>query len=91
MAYLLIRQKFADYSRWREAFESLAEQRKGLGLETVLVTRNTADPDEAVILFRFEDVEQVRRHFPSPQLEAAWRQGGVIEGTNQVTFLDEVD
>ncbi|MFF6774158.1 hypothetical protein ACFY8W_11390 [Streptomyces sp. NPDC012637] len=89
MAYLLIRQKFADYTQWREAFDSLAEQRSSLGLETVAVTRNMADPAEAVVLFRFDDIEQVRKHFPSPALEEAWRRGGVIEGTNQTIFLQE--
>ncbi|GAA4888256.1 hypothetical protein ACFPM3_18350 [Streptomyces coeruleoprunus] len=90
MAYLLIRQKFAEYTRWREAFDSLAQQRDALGLETVAVTTNTSDPSEAVVLFRFDDIEQLRKHFPSPELKEAWRRGGVIEGSNQVTFLQEV-
>ncbi|WP_055586395.1 hypothetical protein [Peterkaempfera griseoplana] len=91
MPFLLIRQRFHEYVRWREAFDSLDDQRHALGLETVAVTRNMSDPTEAVVLFRFDDIEQVRKHFPSPALEDAWRRGGVVEGSNQVTFLREDD
>ncbi|MGW3729064.1 hypothetical protein [Streptomyces sp. NPDC000851] len=87
MPYLLIRQGFADYNQWREAFDSLTEQRSAVGLETVVVTRDMGDPAEAVVLFRFDDIEQVKKHFPSPELEDAWRRGGVIEGSSQATFL----
>ncbi|MFM9367296.1 hypothetical protein [Streptomyces sp. Da 82-17] len=90
MPFLLIRQKYADHTQWREAFDSLADQRAALGLETVAVTRNMNDPSEAVVLLRFDDIAQVEQHFPSPALEEAWRRGGVIEGTNEVTFLEDL-
>ncbi|MDI3408141.1 hypothetical protein [Streptomyces cavernicola] len=90
MPFLLIRQKFADYAPWREAFDSLDEQRKALGLETVAVMRNMQDPSEAVVLFRFDDIERVKQHFPSPALEEAWRRGGVVEGSSEATFLQDL-
>ncbi|MHB9753566.1 hypothetical protein ACYBSK_04195 [Streptomyces sp. BYX5S] len=91
MPLLLIRQKFTDYTQWRKAFDSLDAQRATLGLETVTVTRNMDDPHEAVVLFRFQNIDRLRQHFPSPALEEAWRRGGVMEGSNQVTFLREED
>ncbi|MBB4929622.1 heme-degrading monooxygenase HmoA [Lipingzhangella halophila] len=91
MPYLLVKQRFSDYTQWRTAFDSLDGQRTALGLDLVTVTRNMADPAEAVVLFRFDDMDQVRRHFPSPELEEAHRRGGVIEGSTQVTFLREAE
>ncbi|MFW5417505.1 hypothetical protein J0910_12915 [Nocardiopsis sp. CNT-189] len=91
MPYLLIRQRFTEYDRWRAAFDSLAERRAGLGLSTLLVARDADEPDEAVVLFAFEDAERVRAHFPSPQLEEAHRKGGVVPGSTRLLFLDDLD
>lgn len=89
MPYLLIRQRFADHDQWRSAFDSLAEQRAALGLETVAVTRAPDDPTLAVVLFRFDDIARVRRHFPSPELADAHERGGVVPGSTEAVFLTE--
>ncbi|GAA1098107.1 hypothetical protein [Nocardiopsis composta] len=91
MPYLLIRQRFTDYDRWREAFDSLDGRRSGLGLSTLLVARDADAPDEAVVLLGFDDAERVRAHFPSPQLEEAHRRGGVVPGSTRLLFLDDLD
>lgn len=90
MPYLLIRQRFTDYEQWRAAFDSVAEQRTALGLETVIAAPAPDDPDQAVVLFRFDDLAQVRRHFPSPELADAHERGGVLPGSTEAVFLAEV-
>ena len=39
MPYLLIRQRFADDTQWRVAFDRLAEVRARSGMDTLLVSR----------------------------------------------------
>jgi quinol monooxygenase YgiN len=91
MPYLLIRQKFADYTSWREAFDSLAEHRRAAGMRPLIVSRNAADPSEAVVVFEVDDPEAAQQHAASAELQEAHRRGGVIAGTNQVTVLVEPD
>lgn len=91
MPYLLVRQKFTDYPQWRAAFDELAEQRAAEGIRTVLVTRNTEDLNEAVVLFEFTEIERVRRHFTSAALQDAHRSAGVTEGTVQATYLQPAE
>ena len=88
MPYLLIRQRFSDYPTWREAFDSLSDRRGEAGIRTVLVTRNSQEPDEAVVLFEFDDPARVREHVASGALSAAHERGGVIAGSTQAAFLE---
>lgn len=90
MTYLLIRQRFTDFDQWRQAFDAMDSDRAEVGLETVALTRNRADPDEIVVLFRFEDEGRVMEYVRGPGLAEAWRRGGVIAESNQATFLDGV-
>jgi hypothetical protein len=89
MPHLLIRQKTTDYAQWREAFDSMAEDRSAAGLRTVLASRNQADPDELVVLFEVTDPVALKEYLGGDGLKAAWERGRVIPETNQVTFLAE--
>ncbi|GAB2481944.1 hypothetical protein [Nocardiopsis aegyptia] len=91
MPYLLVRQRFVDYERWREVFDSITPLRDEAGMRLVLVSRNAAEPDEAVVLFEVADVERAREHALSPALRDAHERAGVVEGSNSMTLLDAVD
>lgn len=89
MPYVLIRQKFTDYPKWRAAFDGMAAEREANGLRQVVVTRNRNDRDEVVVLFAITDPEAMRHYLGGDGLAEAWRRGTVIPETNQVTFLDD--
>lgn len=89
MSYILIRQKFTDYTRWRTSFDAMAAERQRHGLRNVVVTRNRDDLDEVVVLFEITDPVAVREYLRGGDLKAAWKRGTVIPDTNQVTFLDD--
>lgn len=91
MPYVLIRQRFTDYTQWRGNFDSLDAQRDALGVAPVMVARDRDDPAEAVVLFRYDDEVRLRRHLTSPELAEAHRDGGVVEGSTRATFLNEAD
>jgi hypothetical protein len=87
MAYILIRQKFADYETWREAFDSLAAQREKFGLEAIVVGRNAEDDNEAIVLFGYPPELEVQKHVFSEALRQAHQRGGVVEGSTQITYV----
>lgn len=87
MAYLLIRQKFADYGQWRAAFDSLDARRRQAGMKAVVVSVNADDPHEAVVVFEVADAEEAQRHASSDALREAHRAGGVLAETTQITVL----
>lgn len=87
MSHILIRQKFTDYPKWREAFDGMAAEREANGLRAVVVTRNQQDPDEVVVLFAITDPAAMKQYLGGTGLKEAWRRGTVIPETNQVTFL----
>ena len=89
--FLLIRQRFTDYRRWREAFDSLTDVRREAGMTPVVVSRNVGDPHEVVVVFSVADQEQAKRHAGSDALRQAHQRGGVVEGSTEVTFLQDVD
>lgn len=91
MSYLLIRQKFAEYERWRRAYDAMAGTREQFGLRTVVLARNAADMNEIVVVFEFDDRERVQEYVQGPGLAEAWRRGGVIPDSNQATFLEAED
>ncbi|TDC09716.1 hypothetical protein E1267_06715 [Nonomuraea longispora] len=87
MEYLLVRQRFTDYDRWRAAFDSLAEVRWAAGMRTALVSVNAEQPDEAVVLFECENAQAMRQHYASDALKEAHRQAGVVPESNHITVL----
>lgn len=87
MQYLLVRQECADYPQWRASFDQHADARREFGIDTVLVSRNTDEPSEVIVLFQLADVERVQEYFRSATLRDAHRAAGVRDGTTRLTFL----
>jgi hypothetical protein len=61
MPYLLVRQKFEDYKRWKPIFDEQGATRQQNGGQGGTLYRNADDPDEAVILFEWNNLENARR------------------------------
>ncbi|MGH8878898.1 MAG: hypothetical protein ACRD0P_16415, partial [Stackebrandtia sp.] len=66
----------------------MGQARSDAGLREVLVSRNHDDPDEAIVIFEATDPAVVEHYMRGDGLRDAWRRGGVIPESNQVTLLD---
>ncbi|MBI5301947.1 MAG: cyclase [Chloroflexi bacterium] len=90
MPYVLVQVKFEDYAKWKSGFAEAGTLRKAYSSKGVRVFRNTAKPNEAVIVGEYQDLERARQLFQSAEFRQATQRAGVV-GTPEVTFLDEVD
>ncbi|WP_051298270.1 putative quinol monooxygenase [Arthrobacter castelli] len=90
MPYVLVQQATDNYHQWKQTFDSAAEMRAEAGCVSALVLQGSADPNELVILFEFEDLDRARRYIQSPQLEQAWERAAVRPGT-QIRLLTRPD
>ena len=79
MAYMLVRHKVADFSKWKEIFDShaAAQQEAGLWVEKVL--RNMDDENEVFLLFQVKDIEKAQGFVNSPLVPEAQQQSGVVD------------
>lgn len=88
MVYVLGKLKLESYHKWKPLFDERAVMRQDYGSYEAHLFRNFDDPDEVVILFKWDNFENAHRYFESEALQEALKNVGakVIE----VTYLDEV-
>ena len=79
MAYLLIRHKVADFTKWKPMYEAHQSARTAAGLKDRLILRGLDNPNEVVILFELGDVAKARAFASSPSLKAAMEKAGVVD------------
>ncbi len=89
MTYVLVQLKVRDYEEWRPHFDEMAELRKANGRISELVLRNSADPNEVVLLFEWDDLEKARKYKDSDVLRKKIKESGVEE--MNVVFLEEAE
>jgi antibiotic biosynthesis monooxygenase (ABM) superfamily enzyme len=90
MPYLLVRQKCEDYKRWKPIFDEHGTTRQENGGHGGTLYRNADDPDEAVTLFKWDNLENARRYAQSEDLRDALQRAGVTVQPD-VYFLEEVE
>lgn len=89
MPHVLVRQRFEEFDRWKEGFESLHQARSDMGCLSTALFRNREDPHEVLVLLEFEDLQRARQHMASEALQDAWRRAGVTDSGTRLV-LDAV-
>ncbi len=90
MAYLLIKHKVEDFSKWKQVFDEHGPMRKAGGSKGGYLFRNADDPNELVIIFKWDDLEKARQFTGSEELKKAMEQAGVVTRPD-IYFLDKVE
>ena len=90
MPDLIIRQKVADYESWKRLFDQDVATRRACGSLGSRIFRNTADPGELIILFRWDDLERARLYFQADDLQIEIS-GDMLFGSPLFWFLEEQD
>jgi heme-degrading monooxygenase HmoA len=86
MSHMLIKHHVQDYAKWRAIFDDKAGLRVENGEQYAHVFRNADDPDNIVIMFRWDSLENARRWTQDPRLKAAMQEAGVM-GPPEILFL----
>ena len=91
MPYLLVRHRVEDYERWRPVFDhDHGAARERWGSKGGRLLRNADDPNELVVLLKWDSLDNARRFADADDLREAMQRAGVADQPD-VYFLEEVD
>jgi len=90
MPYMLVRHKVEDYEMWKPVFDEHAAVREQSGSKGGRLWRNVDDPNEVVILFEWDNLENARRFYSSDDLRETMQRAGVADQPDIYT-LEEVE
>jgi heme-degrading monooxygenase HmoA len=88
MAGMMVQHKVQDFANWKKVFDSQSPFRASNGALSDQVYQNAEDPNQLVIVFKWDSVENAKKFTQSPELKAAMEKAGVA-GPPVITFLYE--
>ena len=88
MVYVLGKFKLESYNKWKPLFDKRAAMRQDYGGYEAHLFRNFDEPNEVVILFKWDNFENAHSYFESEALQESLKNVGakIIE----VSYLDEI-
>jgi hypothetical protein len=86
MAFILIRHKVRDFSRWKRAYDAHVPARRKAGLRQKALLRGARNPREVVILFQAGSMKKAKGFTSSASLRKAMKAAGVV-GKPEISFL----
>ncbi len=89
MSYVIVKQKVADYARWKPIFDADGTNRQAGGCNGGQLFRSADDPNEVIMLFEW-DLEKACQFSQSEELRAKMQEAGVL-GPPDFYFLEEIE
>jgi len=87
---LVIRHKVEDYARWKTAFDEGIAMRKAGGEKSYRIFHTDDDPNNLVLLFEWDNLDNARKYLKSEILREAMQQAGVSKEVD-ISLLEEVE
>ncbi|WP_458210033.1 hypothetical protein [Haladaptatus sp. NG-SE-30] len=79
MAYILIRHTVEEYDEWKPTFDDHAQTRESMGSRGGHLFRTTEDPNDLVILFEWDSLDNAREFAESDDLRETMQRAGVTD------------
>jgi hypothetical protein len=90
MASMFIKQRVADYAKWKAVFDEHETMRRAGGVTAHSVQRQPDDPNVVIVALRVSDMGKAKQFAGSDDLKAAMARAGV-QGTPEIWIADEVE
>ena len=90
MANIMIHHKVQDFETWKKAFDEHASARDAAGCTGGELFQGADDPNEVVIRFSWDTVENARAFSSSDNLREVMAKAGVL-GQPTIVFLGGAD
>lgn len=90
MATVMVRHKVNDYAKWKSVYDEGKKMVKGKGGKRQRLFKNSANPNELVILTEVDSMDNARGFAQSEDLKQFMQRGGVADEPT-VYFLEEVE
>jgi len=88
MVHVIVRHKVAEYSKWKETFDSHLNHRMAAGETGFRVFQSIEDPRDVTVLTDWESMDSARRFMQSDDLRKAMQSAGVV-GSPDVNFVQD--
>ena len=88
MVYIIAKLKLKSFDKWKPVFNERSSIRRESGSKEARLFRNSNDPNEAMILFEWDNMENAAKYLESEALEETLKKVGA---TFTITYLDEVE
>ena len=88
MPHVAVRLTLQDYAKWRPVFDGFAANRKASGSKGGTLYRNADNTNEVVAVFEWDDLNNARKFYQSPELREAMQKAG-LSGPPDLRFLDD--
>src|SRR5271167_1401217 len=89
MVHVLLRHKVADFSRWKESFDSHLNTRMRAGELGFRLFQSVDDPRDVTLLLDWDGVDSARKFMTSEDLRNRMQQAGVV-GAPDVQYIEDV-
>lgn len=89
MAYLLVKQKVADFDQWLSVFELNRNEQEASGLNNPQILRDVDDSNLIVCLFHITDMNKAKQFTSASAIEKAQQDSSLI-GSPEVLFFEEI-
>ena len=79
-----------DYDKWKKVYDEGKKMIKSKGGKRQTLFKNSANPNELVILTEVEDMGKAKQMVESEELKQAMQNGGV-DGEPTIFFLEKLE
>jgi heme-degrading monooxygenase HmoA len=90
MPYMLIRHKVKDYAIWKPVYDEHNATRKDAGSKGARIFRKASDPDEIIILFEWDSLDNAKKFAKSEDLKKRMQEAGVSDQPD-IYFLEQIE
>jgi hypothetical protein len=90
MPFMLVRHKVKDYSKWKPVFDGHFATRKEAGSKSSRIFRKASDPDEIILLFEWDNLDNAKKFAKSEDLKKKMQEAGVSDQPD-IYFLEELE
>lgn len=80
MIHMLVRNRVADFDRWRAVFDAQLTRARSAGLRLVHLWQAIEDPNDVFFLLEVESREQAMAFLNAPASAKAGEASGVLDG-----------
>lgn len=88
MVYVLIRHRIEDFGKWKIVFNENSAVREAGGSKGGRLFRNIDNPNEVIIIFKWDSIENARKFTESEELKKRMQKAGIVEKPD-ILFIEE--
>ena len=86
---MIVRHKVADFTKWKEVFDSMKEIRHAHGWIGHEVLRDASDPNQVTIINKMRTIDGAKSYRESKELKEGMQHAGVISAPDITILQDE--